>query len=90
MSRRRRSLDDLDDLLPNELIETASGSTVAELSSIVKELETQMEDVIEQYESKITDLTDRLESIEKDFKQVIEALKSGGSPSSGPIPGPGA
>lgn len=88
MSRRRRSLEDLDDLLPNELIETSSGSTVADLSSIVKELEAQMKNVIDQYESKIADLTDRLESIEKDFKQVVDALKSSGSSSGSPIPGP--
>lgn len=79
MSRRqkRRTVDDLDDLLPSELIETSRGSTVNELSDIVSSLEKQMEEVVGKYEDRITDLNDRLESIEKDFKQVVEALKSG-------------
>ena len=87
--RRNRSLNDLDDLLPNELIETTGGSTVIELKEIVDQLEGQMEEMIESYESRISDLSERLESIEEDFKQVLQAL-DGASGSSGPAPPPTA
>jgi archaellum component FlaC len=80
MSRRvRRTVNDMDDLLPNELIETTSASTTADLVTIVSELENQMEDMIDKYEKQINELSSRLESIENDFKQVVEALKSGGA-----------
>ena len=69
----------MDDLLPNELIETTSASTTADLVTIVSELENQMEDMVDKYEKQITELSSRLESIENDFKQVVEALKSGGA-----------
>jgi chaperonin cofactor prefoldin len=87
MSRRRhRSLDDLDDLLPNELIETTSGSTVVELKAIVDQLEEQMDEMIENYEKRIKDLSERLESIENDFKQVLEALDGTSSAPASPAP----
>lgn len=80
MSRRvRRTVNDMDDLLPNELIETTSASTTADLVTIVSELEDQMEDMIDKYEKQINELSSRLESIENDFKQVVEALKSSGA-----------
>ncbi len=80
MSRRRkRSLEELDDLLPNELIETTSGSTVIELKAIVSQLEKQVKEMIEKYEDQIDLLADRLESIESDFIQVVEALSPSGS-----------
>ncbi|MCE7734570.1 MAG: hypothetical protein GPJ54_06820 [Candidatus Heimdallarchaeota archaeon] len=80
MSRRvRRTVNDMDDLLPNELIETTSASTTADLVTIVSELENQMEDMVDKYEKQINELSSRLESIENDFKQVVEALKSGGA-----------
>ena len=80
MSRRlRRTVNDMDDLLPNELIETTSSSTTADLASIVTGLENQMDDIVEKYENQIQELSNRLESIENDFKQVVEALKSGGA-----------
>lgn len=80
MSRRvRRTVNDMDDLLPNELIETTSASTTADLVTIVSELENQMEDMVDKYEKQINALSSRLESIENDFKQVVEALKSGGA-----------
>jgi len=87
MSRRRKTVDDLDALLPSEMIESSGGgATVAELKSIVTQLESQMEEMIGKYEKKITDLNDRLESIETDFKQVVEAL--GGSGGGGGPPAP--
>ncbi|MHA2028059.1 MAG: hypothetical protein ACW99A_08855 [Candidatus Kariarchaeaceae archaeon] len=80
MSRRvRRTVNDMDDLLPSELIETTSASTTADLVSIVSELENQMDEMVEKYENQIKELSERLESIENDFKQVVEALKSGGA-----------
>ncbi|MCH8906924.1 MAG: hypothetical protein IH840_07525 [Candidatus Heimdallarchaeota archaeon] len=90
MSRRRKTVDDLDALLPNELIETSAGSTVGELKTIVTQLESQMEEMIDKYENKIQQLTDRLESIETDFKQVVDALSgAGGGGSTGPPAPPG-
>ena len=91
MSRRRhRSLEDLDDLLPSDMIEATGGSTVSELKTIVDQLEEQMGEMIESYETRIKDLTDRLQSIENDFKQVLEALDggSGGGSASPTAPGP--
>lgn len=80
MSRRvRRTVDDMDDLLPSELIETTTASTTADLVSIVAGLENQMEEMVDKYEKQIQELSERLESIENDFKQVVEALKSGGA-----------
>ena len=80
MSRRvRRTVNDMDDLLPSELIETTSSSTTADLANIVTELEKQMDDIVDKYENQIQELSNRLESIENDFKQVVEALKSGGA-----------
>ena len=78
MSRRgkRRTVDDMDDLLPEDLIAGTSGSTIAELNSIVESLEKQLADMTQKYERRIADLTNRLESIESDFKQVIETIKS--------------
>ena len=77
MSRRvRRTVNDMDDLLPSELIETTSSSTTADLANIITGLEDQMEEMVKQYEKQIKELSDRLESIENDFKQVVEALKS--------------
>ena len=88
MSRRRaRSVDDMDDLLPDELIASSSGSTVKELKVIVDQLEEQLEEIVDKYEKKIQDLTSRLESIETDFIQVIEGLKNaqgGAAPAAGP------
>ncbi|OLS27392.1 MAG: hypothetical protein HeimC2_12320 [Candidatus Heimdallarchaeota archaeon LC_2] len=79
MSRRvRRTVNDMDDLLPSELIETTSSSTTADLASIVSGLENQMDEIVDKYEKQIEELSNRLESIENDFKQVVEALKSGG------------
>ena len=89
MSRRRpRKLDDLDDLLPNELIESTGGSTVIELKEIVNQLEEQMEEMIGSYEKRIEDLTNRLESIEDDFKQVLNALDGSGGSSPAPAAAP--
>ena len=80
MSRRvRRTVNDMDDLLPSELIETTSSSTTADLASIVSGLENQMDEIVDKYEKQIEELSNRLESIENDFKQVVEALKSGGA-----------
>ena len=80
MSRRvRRTVNDMDDLLPSELIETTSSSTTADLANIVTELEKQMDEIVDKYENQIQELSNRLESIENDFKQVVEALKSGGA-----------
>lgn len=79
MSRRvRRTVNDMDDLLPSELIETTSSSTTADLGSIITGLESQMEEMVGKYEKEIKELSDRLESIENDFKQVVEALRSSG------------
>lgn len=84
MSRRRpRSVDSMDALLPDELIESSSGSTVNELKIIVDQLEEQLNEIVQKYEKKIEDLTERLESIETDFIQVIEGL---GSPQGSPAP----
>ena len=79
MSRRRhRNIEDLDPLLPNDVLTSTSGTTVNELQNIVVDLQKELDDVVEKYEGRISDLTERLESIETDFKQIIQSL--GGTP----------
>lgn len=91
MSRRRhRNIEDLDPLLPNDVLTSTSGTTVNELQKIVDDLQKELDDVVEKYEGRISDLTERLELIETDFKQIIQSL--GGTPAATPSaaspPGP--
>ncbi len=68
----------MDDLLPEEVVESTDATTVDELSKIVNQIKQQLEDAVSKFETLSKDLTERIELLESDFKQVALALQKAG------------
>ncbi len=84
--RRRKTKIDMDDLLPEEVVESTDFTTTQELLNIVEDVKKQLTDAIGKFETLAKDLTERIELLESDFKQVARALQKAGQVSQGTTP----
>ncbi|RMG32619.1 MAG: hypothetical protein D6732_13170 [Methanobacteriota archaeon] len=86
--RRRKKKIELDELLPEEVVESTETTTVEGLAEIVNQIKEQLDEAMSKFETLTKDLVERIELLESDFKQVAQALQkaqqSGGAAPSGP------
>ena len=74
MARRKERIK-LGDLVPEEVIESTSHSTISELSNAIVDLERQLQESSKKYERKIQEITKKLETQQADFKNVLDAIE---------------
>lgn len=86
--RRRKKKIELDDLLPEEVVESTETTTVEGLAEIVKQIQEQLDEAMGKFETLTKDLVERIELLESDFKQVAQALQKAGQAGSSAAPPP--
>ncbi len=73
--RRRKKKIELDELLPEEVVESTETTTVEGLAEIVNQIKEQLDEAMSKFDTLTKDLVERIELLESDFKQVAQALQ---------------